>query len=118
MSEIPTTKENLDHSITCRLTEAEYKAFIDQAGLSGLKVSAYFRDCVLRGNRVSPGAHGAHYLEILCAVNLVEKRVFAIFEQIKAGHEGGRIPPDQYEKLLNSLQAIISGLREAIQHAA
>lgn len=135
-------KAGLKHVVGTRLPDAEYELFLGKVQASGLKQSAFIRECVL-SNRTEVVADGAalssdelrararalaelkkHKMltseekrRLLYLFNNVSNNVNQVARRINSEHLAGGVSEASCRDVLDTLQEICATLKASLRHA-
>ncbi len=110
--------EKLTEPVSFRLAKADHADFVAKVQASGLKESAFLRDCVL-GNKtqiVAKPKANADIQRLLYLSNKVSNNVNQLAHRVNTDHLAGKINEAAYERLLIELQAVTQFMKATLQN--
>ena len=112
------TAEKLTEPVSFRLAKADHAAFVAKVQASGMKESAFLRDCVL-GNKtqiVAKPKANSDTRRLLYLSNKVSNNVNQLAHRVNTDHLAGKINEAAYERLLMELQAVTQFMKATLQN--
>lgn len=113
------TAEKLTEPVSFRLAKSDYATFVAKVQASGMKESAFLRDCVL-GNKtqiVAKPKANVDVTRLLYLSNKVSNNVNQLAHRVNTDHLAGKINDATYERLLFELQAIAQYMKATLKNA-
>lgn len=111
--------EKLTRPVSFRLTAADHAAYLAKVEASGLKPSAFFRECVLR-NRTEivarPKASEDHS-RLVYLFNKASNNINQLARRANADHLAGVISEATYTDILAELHTLADHMKAAIKNA-
>lgn len=115
----PAAKEKLTKPVSFRLTAADHAAYLEKVEASGMKLSDFFRDCVL-GNKTQVIARpksSADKERIIYLFNKASNNMNQLAHKANAAHLAGNVSEATYIGILSVLQIIAQLMNVTIKDA-
>lgn len=111
--------EKLTKPVSFRLTAADHAAYLAKVEASGMKPSAFFRQCVLENKtqivakpKASPERGRLVYL-----FNKASNNINQLAHRANAAHQAGKVSEETYSSILAELQMLGYYMKAAIKDA-
>lgn len=111
-----TESERLSRPVAFRLTQSDYKKWLEKVESSGRKPSEFFRDCVLQ-NRTQVVARTGEQMQILRLVSAASNNINQLARAANSARLSGAVSETLYAGMLAELQAISDELKGRMRNA-
>jgi len=104
--------------VSFRLTESDHSAYLKKVETSGLKPSAFFRDCVLT-NKTQIIARPKSSLEknkLLYLFNKTSNNLNQLAYRANSDHQAGTLTESTYLDILNALETLSRDMKTIIKN--
>jgi len=111
--------EKLTEPVSFRLAKADHAAFVAKVEASGMKESAFLRDCVLNNKTqiVAKAKTSVDVTRLLYLCNKVSNNVNQLAHRVNTDHLAGKVNEATYESLLFELHAVTQYMKVALKNA-
>lgn len=110
--------EKLTEPVSFRLAKPDHAAFVAKVQASGMKESAFLRECVL-GNKTQVVAKARPNVDtgrLLYLANKVSNNVNQLAHRINSDHLVGKLNEAAYERLLFELESVTQYMKATLKN--
>ena len=116
---IITDAQRLTHLVSLRLTAADHAAYLAKVELSGMKPSAFFRDCILTNTTqiVAISKPAPEWGRLVYLMNKASNNINQLAHQANMAHLSGQVSEATYTALLSQIQTLTLYLKATVNNA-